>query len=123
MPSFGGIKRDCDTIMVDLKTQLKSKLSNCESSPAEMSECVGLLLQLDEPSESLCLVFLETSGLRLGDSLVVLEKQVTLASAGGLPAKNQQAVILKGAFCFISVLVSFFPRKNRLLPTFFYDWP
>jgi len=93
MPSFGGIKRDCDTIMVELKTKLKAKLSNSDSSPAEMSECVGLLLQLDEPSESLCQVFLETSGRRLGDSLVVLEKQVYLASAGGLPVKSQQVVL------------------------------
>ena len=98
MPSFGGIKRDCDTIMVDLKTQLKAKLSNSESSPAEMSECVGLLLQLDEPSQSLCLVFLETSGRRLGDSLAVLEKQISLASAGGHPVKNPQTV----AFNFLA---------------------
>jgi hypothetical protein len=46
MPSFGGIKRDCDSIVSELKSQLKSKLSNNETSPAEMSECVNLLLQL-----------------------------------------------------------------------------
>jgi hypothetical protein len=95
MPSFGGIKRDCDAIMVELKTQLKSKLSSNETSPAEMSECVNLLLQLDEPSELLCRVFLETSGRRLDDSVAVLEKQISLAAAGGHLVKNQQSVFLR----------------------------
>jgi len=92
MPSFGGIKRDCDAIMIELKAQLKAKLSNNETSPAEMSECVELLLQLDEPAETLCQVFLETSGRRLDDSIAVLEKQISLASAGGLLQKNQQVL-------------------------------
>ena len=92
MPSFGGIKRDCDAIMIELKAQLNSKLANNETSPAEMSECVTLLLQLEEPAEVLCQVFLETSGRRLDDSIAFLEKQISLASAGGILQKNPQVI-------------------------------
>jgi hypothetical protein len=46
MPSFGGIKRDCDAIVGELKLQLESKLTNDETSPTDMSECVSLLLQV-----------------------------------------------------------------------------
>ena len=57
MPSFGGIKRDCDAIVSELKIQLKTKLSTNDTSPSEMSECVNLLLQLEEPADLLSKVF------------------------------------------------------------------
>jgi hypothetical protein len=90
MASFGGIKRDCDSIVGELKTQLKSKLCNDASSPAEMSECVNLLLQLDEPADVLCQDFLDTSGRRLDESVAALEKQVVLVSNGGGLMKQHQ---------------------------------
>jgi len=92
MASFGGIKRDCDAIVGELKTQLKSRLCNDTTSPAEMSECVNLLLQLEEPADVLCLDFLDTSARRLDESVVALEKQVFLVSNGGGLMKQQQVL-------------------------------
>ena len=46
MPSFNGIKSDCDEIMVELRSALRSKLRNPETSPCDMAECVELLLKV-----------------------------------------------------------------------------
>ena len=94
MDSFGGIKRDCDAIVGELKTQLKSRLCNDTTSPSEMSECVNLLLQLEEPADVLCQDFLDTSGRRLDESVAALEKQVVLVSNGGGLMKQQQVLIV-----------------------------
>ena len=38
MPSFSGIKVDCDNIMIELRDNLKEKLTSSESSPQQMAE-------------------------------------------------------------------------------------
>ena len=76
MPSFNGIKSDCDEIMVDLRGALRSKLRNPETSPCDMAECVDLLLKLDQVPEELCQDYLQTVSVKLESSLDVLEQQV-----------------------------------------------
>ena len=80
MPSFSGIKVDCDNIMLELKGKLKGKLTNVETSPQQMAECVHLLSQLNEPVEQLCEDYLSTSHAKLKESLDGLVKQVEVAA-------------------------------------------
>ena len=80
MPSFSGIKVDCDNIMIELKGKLKEKLKNVETSPQQMAECVHLLLQLNEPVEVLCEDYLATSELKLRESLQVMVQQLEVAA-------------------------------------------
>uniref|UniRef100_A0A8C1X6C8 Vacuolar protein sorting-associated protein 51 homolog n=1 Tax=Cyprinus carpio TaxID=7962 RepID=A0A8C1X6C8_CYPCA len=58
MPSFRGIQDDCHVIMEQLAQQLRQKFRDGGSSAKDLSECVELLLQLDEPAEELCDKFL-----------------------------------------------------------------
>ncbi len=79
MPSFHGIKKDCDEIVLELKSKLKQKLKDENSSPQSMADCVHLLMQLNEPVDELCQVYLSTSRLKLQESLASLEKLVEIA--------------------------------------------
>merc|ERR1712223_599230 len=87
MPSFSGIQTDCDEIMVQLRsglrTQLKESGGETKMSPQEMSNCVYLLLLLNTPASELCDDYLESSKVKLKDSLSVLERQVILAKRPG----------------------------------------
>ena len=87
MPSFSGIQTDCAEIMVQLRsglrTQLKESGGETKMSPQEMSNCVYLLLLLNTPASELCDDYLESSKLKLIDSLAVLERQVLLAKRCG----------------------------------------
>ena len=77
MPSFRGIKTDCDTIMERLKLKLKQRLNDSEnSSPQTMADSVHLLLQLKEPINELCDCYLATSKIKLQESLDNLHRQV-----------------------------------------------
>ena len=77
MPSFRGIKTDCDTIMEELKLKLKKRLDDSEnSSPQIMADSVHLLLQLKEPIHDLCDSYLSTSRIKLQESLDSLNRQV-----------------------------------------------
>uniref|UniRef100_A0A6Q2X0U6 Vacuolar protein sorting-associated protein 51 homolog n=1 Tax=Esox lucius TaxID=8010 RepID=A0A6Q2X0U6_ESOLU len=58
MPSFRGIQDDCHAIMDKLAQELRQKFRDGGSSAKDLSECVELLLQLDEPAEELCDKFL-----------------------------------------------------------------
>ena len=77
MPSFRGIKNDCDAIMEQLKLKLKHRLDDHEnSSPQIMADSVHLLLQLKEPVQELCDSYLSTSRIKLQESLNNLSRQV-----------------------------------------------
>lgn len=77
MPSFRGIKNDCDAIMEQLKLKLKHRLDDHEnSSPQTMADSVHLLLQLKEPVQELCDSYLSTSRIKLQESLNNLSRQV-----------------------------------------------
>ena len=87
MPSFSGIQTECDQIMVQLRLGLRNQLkeggNETKLSPQEMSNCVYLLLLLNTPPSELCDDYLESSRLKLEDSLSVLERQVILAKRSG----------------------------------------
>uniref|UniRef100_A0A669B477 Vacuolar protein sorting-associated protein 51 homolog n=1 Tax=Oreochromis niloticus TaxID=8128 RepID=A0A669B477_ORENI len=68
LPSFKGIQDDCHAIMDKLAQELRQKFRDGGSSAKDLSECVELLLQLDEPAEELCDKFLSHARSRL-DSL------------------------------------------------------
>lgn len=73
MPSFRGIQDDCNTIMEQLAQQLRQKFRDGGSNAKDLSECVELLLQLDEPAEELCDKFLNHAQSRLEADLQGLE--------------------------------------------------
>ncbi|KAL0994084.1 hypothetical protein UPYG_G00117570 [Umbra pygmaea] len=58
MPSFRGIQDDCHAIMDKLAQELRQRFRDGGSSAKDLSECVELLLQLDEPAEELWNPFL-----------------------------------------------------------------
>uniref|UniRef100_A0A8C2EXR2 Vacuolar protein sorting-associated protein 51 homolog n=1 Tax=Cyprinus carpio TaxID=7962 RepID=A0A8C2EXR2_CYPCA len=78
MPSFRGIQDDCHVIMEQLAQQLRQKFRSVDggSSAKDLSECVELLLQLDEPAEELCDKFLSHAQSRLEADLQGLEAEL-----------------------------------------------
>uniref|UniRef100_A0AAY4CQ11 Vacuolar protein sorting-associated protein 51 homolog n=1 Tax=Denticeps clupeoides TaxID=299321 RepID=A0AAY4CQ11_9TELE len=77
MPSFRGIQDDCRAIMDQLAQQLRQKFRDGGSSAKDLSECVELLLQLDEPAEELCDKFLSHAQARLEADLQGLEAELS----------------------------------------------
>uniref|UniRef100_A0A7N8X8K5 Vacuolar protein sorting-associated protein 51 homolog n=1 Tax=Mastacembelus armatus TaxID=205130 RepID=A0A7N8X8K5_9TELE len=69
LPSFKGIQDDCHAIMEKLAQELRQKFRDGGSSAKDLSECVELLLQLDEPAEELCDKFLSHARCRLESDL------------------------------------------------------
>lgn len=76
MPSFQGIQSDCETILKDVKVELRTQFSNSHASAKQLAESVDLLLQLDEPAQELCSEFLACAEKRLSEQLVVLKDQI-----------------------------------------------
>lgn len=74
-PSFQGIKSDCESILVELKSELRKQFCNPKATAKELAESVDLLLQLDEPAKELCLEFLSCSEKSLVEQLVMLKDQ------------------------------------------------
>ncbi|XP_040039101.1 vacuolar protein sorting-associated protein 51 homolog [Gasterosteus aculeatus] len=77
LPSFKGIQDDCHAIMDKLAQELRQKFRDGGSSAKDLSECVELLLQLDEPAEELCDKFLSHARSRLELELQALEAEIT----------------------------------------------
>ncbi|XP_076024951.1 vacuolar protein sorting-associated protein 51 homolog [Genypterus blacodes] len=76
LPSFKGIQDDCHAIMDKLAQELRQKFRDGGSSAKDLSECVELLLQLDEPAEELCDKFLSHARSRLESDLLGLEAEI-----------------------------------------------
>ncbi|XP_034082455.1 LOW QUALITY PROTEIN: vacuolar protein sorting-associated protein 51 homolog [Gymnodraco acuticeps] len=76
LPSFKGIQDDCHAIMDKLALELRQKFRDGGSSAKDLSECVELLLQLDEPAEELCDKFLSHARSRLESDLQGLEAEI-----------------------------------------------
>ncbi|KAM9302421.1 vacuolar protein sorting-associated protein 51 homolog [Gastrophryne carolinensis] len=74
MPSFHGIQTDCQAIMAGLADALRQRFRDPSSSPQDLSECIELLLSLDEPAELLCDEFLAHGRGRLAAHLSGLEE-------------------------------------------------
>ncbi|KAM4721664.1 vacuolar protein sorting-associated protein 51 homolog [Rhinophrynus dorsalis] len=73
MPSFHGIQTDCQAIMAGLADTLRQRFRDPSSSPQELSECVELLLSLEEPADLLCDEFLSHGRGRLASHLSELQ--------------------------------------------------
>jgi hypothetical protein len=84
MPSFSGIKGDCDKTMVALKERLDARLRDPATAPEDLPAYVGLLLDLKEPPEELCHAFLATAEVRLQETLDTLRQQVKLLELDGV---------------------------------------
>ncbi|XP_058876665.1 LOW QUALITY PROTEIN: vacuolar protein sorting-associated protein 51 homolog [Acipenser ruthenus] len=110
MPSFQGIQNDCQNIMAQLAQKLREKFSDGVSSSSELSECVELLLRLDEPAEELCDKFLSHAQSRLEEELAGLEAELGAGSHQQAPptASTSSTDILefidKGCNNFVSSL-------------------
>ncbi|CAL8267370.1 unnamed protein product [Merluccius merluccius] len=96
LPSFRGIQDDCHVIMEQLAQDLRQKFRDGGSSAKDLSECVELLLQLDEPAEELCDKFLNHAGARLQLDLAGLEAEIRTAeppssSSSGPPPPSSPA--------------------------------
>ncbi|XP_019865265.1 vacuolar protein sorting-associated protein 51 homolog [Aethina tumida] len=75
LPSLQGIKTDCESILTELKVELRKQFSNPQATARELAESVDLLLQLDEPAKELCSEFLTCAEKRLSVQLVMLKDQ------------------------------------------------
>lgn len=75
LPSFQGIKSDCEIILEELKKELRKQFSNPNASAKDLTESVDLLLQLEEPAKELCVEFLSCAEKRLSEQLVMLKDQ------------------------------------------------
>ncbi|XP_054286539.1 vacuolar protein sorting-associated protein 51 homolog [Macrosteles quadrilineatus] len=73
LESFQGIQRECNDILDQLKERLRSQFKSKDATAKELAESVDLLLQLDEPAESLCSEFLAHAKTRLQDQLTLLK--------------------------------------------------
>ncbi|XP_039625268.1 vacuolar protein sorting-associated protein 51 homolog [Polypterus senegalus] len=80
MPSFQGIQNDCQSIMAQLAQRLRDKFQDGGSSAKDLSECVELLLKLDEPAEELCDKFLSHAKSRLEEDLAGLEADLGVSN-------------------------------------------
>ncbi|GAB1859878.1 Vacuolar protein sorting-associated protein 51 homolog [Camponotus japonicus] len=73
MPSFQGIQRDCEDILEELKSKLRLQFHKRDTSIKALAENVELLLQLNEPADSLCIEFLTHTEGRLTEQLEILK--------------------------------------------------
>uniref|UniRef100_A0A3B3Y1H2 Vacuolar protein sorting-associated protein 51 homolog n=1 Tax=Poecilia mexicana TaxID=48701 RepID=A0A3B3Y1H2_9TELE len=101
LPSFKGIQDDCNTIMEKLAQELRQKFRDGGTSAKDLSECVELLLQLDEPAEELCDKFLSHAGSRLELDLQGLE---TISLPSPTPNTDILEFIDRGCNEFVSSL-------------------
>lgn len=75
MPSFQGIKVDCETILVELKEELRNQFNDANATAKQLANSVDLLLQLEEPAKEMCTEFLTCAERRLSEQLVMLKDQ------------------------------------------------
>uniref|UniRef100_A0A3Q2DAQ0 Vacuolar protein sorting-associated protein 51 homolog n=1 Tax=Cyprinodon variegatus TaxID=28743 RepID=A0A3Q2DAQ0_CYPVA len=102
LPSFKGIQDDCNAIMEKLAQELRQKFrwEDGGTSAKDLSECVELLLQLDEPAEELCEKFLSHARSRLEQDLQGLEAEIK----PHLPIPAVKEFIDRGCNEFVSSL-------------------
>ncbi|KAL1449691.1 hypothetical protein WDU94_002175, partial [Cyamophila willieti] len=76
LESFQGIQQDCHLTLEQLKNTLRDQFKQKEATAKDLSQAVHLLLQLREPSSSLCSEYLTHAELRVSshlESLAVLD--------------------------------------------------
>lgn len=77
-PSLHGIQSECNVIIQTLVSKLRLQFSNTNSDSKQMVECVGLLMQLNEPADMLCEQFLSHAAGTIEANLSDLELQLKL---------------------------------------------
>lgn len=92
LPSFKGIQDDCHAIMDKLSQELRQKFRDGGTSSKDLSECVELLLQLDEPAEELCDKFLSHARSRLESDLLGLEAEISPDAFAASAQKDSSGV-------------------------------
>ncbi|NXS86675.1 VPS51 protein, partial [Erpornis zantholeuca] len=90
LPSFRAIEDESHAIMADLAQRLRARLREETLDPKELTECVEMLLQLEEPAEELSEEFLSQAGARLE------------AELGGLGC-DHPPFVAQGEFCVTAV--------------------
>ncbi|GAB6024909.1 hypothetical protein CHUAL_010014 [Chamberlinius hualienensis] len=89
MPSFQGIRLDCDAIVVKLKEKLREQFQDKDAEPEQLSKSVQLLLQLSEPAENLCEEYLAHARQKLDLDLSELHYQTQLISGEATPVSDR----------------------------------
>lgn len=72
LESFKGIRSDCENTVDELRSKLHEKLKSYDTSVNELSSCIQLLIELDEPVNSLSTEFLDYGRIRLKNHLSTL---------------------------------------------------
>ncbi|XP_019849380.1 PREDICTED: vacuolar protein sorting-associated protein 51 homolog [Amphimedon queenslandica] len=113
LPSFHGIQHDCLAIIDELKTLLKGRLDDQQSSPKMIAEAVDLLLQLQEPPQALCQQYLDNSRRQLESDLLKVETAAkTLPSSTG---NDEEDGVVVDAVEFVGVVCNGFLGNMSLI--------
>ncbi|XP_068253828.1 vacuolar protein sorting-associated protein 51 homolog isoform X2 [Nyctibius grandis] len=110
LPSFRAIEDESHAIMAELARRLRARLRDDTLDPKELTECVEMLLQLEEPPEELCQEFLSHAGARLEAELAALEAELPPAAPPGAaaatppPASDILDFVDRGSSAFVGTL-------------------
>ncbi|XP_072195375.1 vacuolar protein sorting-associated protein 51 homolog [Excalfactoria chinensis] len=109
LPSFRAIEDESHSIMAELAQRLRVRLRDDTLDPKELTECVEMLLQLEEPPEELCEEFLSQAGARLEAELAALEAELPPSDPSGTastppPASDILDFVDRGSSAFVSNL-------------------
>ncbi|XP_064019571.1 vacuolar protein sorting-associated protein 51 homolog [Pogoniulus pusillus] len=109
LPSFRAIEDESQAIMADLAQRLRARLRDETLDPKELTECVEMLLQLEEPPEELCQEFLSHAGARLEAELAALEAELPPSDPSGTaatppPASDILDFVDRGSSAFVGNL-------------------
>ncbi|POI24863.1 hypothetical protein CIB84_011387 [Bambusicola thoracicus] len=109
LPSFRAIEDESHSIMAELAQRLRARLRDDTLDPKELTECVEMLLQLEEPPEELCEEFLSQAGARLEAELAALEAELPPSDPSGTastppPASDILDFVDRGSSAFVSNL-------------------
>ncbi|XP_074399651.1 vacuolar protein sorting-associated protein 51 homolog isoform X2 [Zonotrichia albicollis] len=110
LPSFRAIEDESHAIMAELAQRLRTRLREETLDPKELTECVEMLLQLEEPAEELSEEFLSQAGARLEAELAALEAELPAADLSGTattplpPASDILDFVDRGSSAFVGTL-------------------
>ncbi|KAM4665799.1 vacuolar protein sorting-associated protein 51 homolog isoform 2-T2 [Amazona ochrocephala] len=109
LPSFRAIEDESRAIMAELAQRLRARLRDETLDPKELTECVEMLLQLEEPPEELCEEFLSHAGARLEAELAALEAELPPPAPPGAaatppPASDILDFVDRGSSAFVGSL-------------------
>ncbi|XP_059704643.1 vacuolar protein sorting-associated protein 51 homolog [Haemorhous mexicanus] len=110
LPSFRAIEDESHAIMAELAQRLRTRLREETLDPKELTECVEMLLQLEEPAEELSEEFLSQAGTRLEAELAALEAELPATDPSGTattpppPASDILDFVDRGSSAFVGTL-------------------